>query len=81
MENHNTLRIELRRYFYFLHLSKTKGFYLPMALFCLAVKKALRGCHPENVLRELRLEQLVKILEIQNIVETMIMGTLGWLSG
>lgn len=65
MENSNTLGIEWRRYFYFLHLPKTKGFYLPMARFSLAVKKALRICHLENVLVVFKLKQLAKILDIQ----------------
>lgn len=64
----------IEKIFLFLTLSKAKGFYLPMAMFCLAVKKALRRCHPENVLVRLKLEQLAKILEIQYIMETLIMA-------
>lgn len=65
MEKSNALSIELKRCFYFFHLSNTKEFYLPMAMFSLAVKKVLRRCHPKNVLVRLKLEQLAKILEIQ----------------
>lgn len=73
----NTPELELRRYFYFLLLSKTKRFYLPMTKFGLAVKKVLKNVTLRMDPGGIETREIDKNSgnpKYKNILETMIMA-------